>query len=254
MIQWRKERDSNPRSLAAQRFSRPPQSTTLPSFRVQKYNHISTYPKPDRPKLQRPRNNQLTDMHGIGLRNPPKTQPSASYRQSATAYTNRNADGISVFQKKSFISYTFNYLPHRTPEAVINAPKHEQETTRRGHSARNRSLENRSSEKPRRFHRHSIENAVRRRPNRHIRIRHILGREKERTHGTRPTKRLADQNRGTQRRKVPSRRGTERTHQIKPTFTTYTCPYVKTIYLIPAPDMIFRPYLVYLRTSKRQAV
>ena len=32
----RKERDSNPRSLAAQRFSRPPQSTTLPSFRGQK--------------------------------------------------------------------------------------------------------------------------------------------------------------------------------------------------------------------------
>ena len=30
----RKERDSNPRSLSAQRFSRPPQSTTLPSFRA----------------------------------------------------------------------------------------------------------------------------------------------------------------------------------------------------------------------------
>lgn len=29
----RKERDSNPRSLAAQRFSRPPRSTTPPSFR-----------------------------------------------------------------------------------------------------------------------------------------------------------------------------------------------------------------------------
>ena len=29
---WRRERDSNPRSLAAQRFSRPPQSTTLPSL------------------------------------------------------------------------------------------------------------------------------------------------------------------------------------------------------------------------------
>ena len=28
----RRERDSNPRSLAAQRFSRPPQSTTLPSL------------------------------------------------------------------------------------------------------------------------------------------------------------------------------------------------------------------------------
>ena len=46
---WRKERDSNPRSLAAQRFSRPPQSTTLPSFRTQKYNLFSTYPnrRPD---------------------------------------------------------------------------------------------------------------------------------------------------------------------------------------------------------------
>ena len=29
---WRRERDSNPRSLSAQRFSRPPQSTTLPSL------------------------------------------------------------------------------------------------------------------------------------------------------------------------------------------------------------------------------
>ena len=28
----RRERDSNPRSLSAQRFSRPPQSTTLPSL------------------------------------------------------------------------------------------------------------------------------------------------------------------------------------------------------------------------------
>ena len=34
--QERKERDSNPRNLAVQRFSRPPQSTTLPSFRGQK--------------------------------------------------------------------------------------------------------------------------------------------------------------------------------------------------------------------------
>ena len=36
----RRERDSNPRSLSAQRFSRPPQSTTLPSLlqnRLQKY-------------------------------------------------------------------------------------------------------------------------------------------------------------------------------------------------------------------------
>ena len=29
---WRRERDSNPRRLAPQRFSRPPQSTTLPSL------------------------------------------------------------------------------------------------------------------------------------------------------------------------------------------------------------------------------
>ena len=29
---WRRERDSNPRYLAVQRFSRPPQSTTLPSL------------------------------------------------------------------------------------------------------------------------------------------------------------------------------------------------------------------------------
>ena len=41
---WRKERDSNPRSLAAQRFSRPPQSTTLPSFRAQKYNGNFFFP------------------------------------------------------------------------------------------------------------------------------------------------------------------------------------------------------------------
>ncbi len=32
-IPWRRERDSNPRNLAVQRFSRPPQSTTLPSLR-----------------------------------------------------------------------------------------------------------------------------------------------------------------------------------------------------------------------------
>ena len=31
---WRRERDSNPRSLAAQRFSRPPRSTTLPSLLI----------------------------------------------------------------------------------------------------------------------------------------------------------------------------------------------------------------------------
>ncbi len=30
---WRRERDSNPRNLSAQRFSRPPHSTTLPSLR-----------------------------------------------------------------------------------------------------------------------------------------------------------------------------------------------------------------------------
>ena len=29
---WRRERDSNPRNLSVQRFSRPPQSTTLPSL------------------------------------------------------------------------------------------------------------------------------------------------------------------------------------------------------------------------------
>ena len=37
---WRRERDSNPRNLSVQRFSRPPQSTTLPSLlrnRLQKY-------------------------------------------------------------------------------------------------------------------------------------------------------------------------------------------------------------------------
>ena len=30
---WRRERDSNPRTFNSQRFSRPPQSTTLPSLR-----------------------------------------------------------------------------------------------------------------------------------------------------------------------------------------------------------------------------
>ena len=34
----RKERDSNPRTREGQRFSRPPHSTTLPSFRVQRYD------------------------------------------------------------------------------------------------------------------------------------------------------------------------------------------------------------------------
>ena len=34
---WRRERDSNPWSLSAQRFSRPPQSTTLPSLRSHEY-------------------------------------------------------------------------------------------------------------------------------------------------------------------------------------------------------------------------
>ena len=31
---WRRERDSNPRTVARQRFSRPPHSTALPSLRV----------------------------------------------------------------------------------------------------------------------------------------------------------------------------------------------------------------------------
>ena len=31
---WRRERDSNPRKLSFQRFSRPPQSTTLPSLHI----------------------------------------------------------------------------------------------------------------------------------------------------------------------------------------------------------------------------
>ena len=33
----RKERDSNPRTREDQRFSRPPHSTTLPSFQAQRY-------------------------------------------------------------------------------------------------------------------------------------------------------------------------------------------------------------------------
>ena len=36
----RKERDSNPRNLSVQRFSRPPQSTTLPSFRRKSRNYF----------------------------------------------------------------------------------------------------------------------------------------------------------------------------------------------------------------------
>ena len=51
---WRRERDSNPRNLSVQRFSRPPQSTTLPSLlrrseyalfrkRVQKYCFFLKY-------------------------------------------------------------------------------------------------------------------------------------------------------------------------------------------------------------------
>ena len=42
----RRERDSNPRNLAVQRFSRPPQSTTLPSLRRQKYDGFSIPPNP----------------------------------------------------------------------------------------------------------------------------------------------------------------------------------------------------------------
>ncbi len=37
----RRGRDSNPRSLAAQRFSRPPQSTTLPPLQRTKVHHFS---------------------------------------------------------------------------------------------------------------------------------------------------------------------------------------------------------------------
>ena len=37
----RKERDSNPRTREDQRFSRPPHSTTLPSFQGQRYNLFS---------------------------------------------------------------------------------------------------------------------------------------------------------------------------------------------------------------------
>ena len=40
---WRRERDSNPRTLAGQRFSRPPQSTALPSLRRQKYDNFKNY-------------------------------------------------------------------------------------------------------------------------------------------------------------------------------------------------------------------
>ena len=36
---WRRERDSNPRTCNSQRFSRPPQSTTLPSLRGQNYSN-----------------------------------------------------------------------------------------------------------------------------------------------------------------------------------------------------------------------
>ncbi len=36
----RRERDSNPRTREGQRFSRPPQSTTLPSLRRQKYKNF----------------------------------------------------------------------------------------------------------------------------------------------------------------------------------------------------------------------
>ena len=36
----RRERDSNPRSLAAQRFSRPPQSTTLPPLQRTKVRQV----------------------------------------------------------------------------------------------------------------------------------------------------------------------------------------------------------------------
>ena len=36
VVLLRKERDSNPRNLSVQRFSRPPQSTTLPSLLVSK--------------------------------------------------------------------------------------------------------------------------------------------------------------------------------------------------------------------------
>ncbi len=39
----RKERDSNPRTLAGQRFSRPPQSTTLPSFLLSHERHTVQY-------------------------------------------------------------------------------------------------------------------------------------------------------------------------------------------------------------------
>ena len=50
----RKERDSNPRNLSVQRFSRPPQSTALPSFRRQKYHLISILPNSGRDFAPRP--------------------------------------------------------------------------------------------------------------------------------------------------------------------------------------------------------
>ena len=39
----RRERDSNPRSLSAQRFSRPPQSTTLPSLLRRSYKLLRCF-------------------------------------------------------------------------------------------------------------------------------------------------------------------------------------------------------------------
>ena len=35
LFAWRRERDSNPRKLSLQRFSRPPHSTALPSFHIE---------------------------------------------------------------------------------------------------------------------------------------------------------------------------------------------------------------------------
>ena len=40
---WRRDRDSNPGKVALQRFSRPPQSTALPSLRVQSYRNDVGY-------------------------------------------------------------------------------------------------------------------------------------------------------------------------------------------------------------------
>ena len=37
LLDWRRERDSNPRRFDPQQFSRLPQSTTLPTLRAQKY-------------------------------------------------------------------------------------------------------------------------------------------------------------------------------------------------------------------------